>query len=122
MAIQLEHELPSGVIANYWNISRLNLNFTDLSAVITMSLYADEEKRRNNKEYLLLRDFYISDITPYMFIEVNNIVDIAGVAYNLVKTDPFFQEAIDILEEGQELLIIPVNAPEMGGTSPVEDV
>lgn len=52
MALQLEHELPTGVKANYWRILQINMDFQNKHAAITVGLYKDKKAREADKQVL----------------------------------------------------------------------
>jgi len=75
MAIKLEKELASGVVADYWRIDEINYR----ESLVVVCLYFDKSKT------------YVTKIR--LSLEIDKINDSLGDLYNKIKLLPEFLEA-----------------------------
>lgn len=87
MAIQSEHELPTGVKGNYWKILQINMDFLNAHAAVTLGLYKDKRAREENKQVLetLVFDWYGEDF-PFDLEKLSEPkVNPVTIAYDKIK-------------------------------------
>ncbi len=87
MAIQLEHELPTGVKANYWKILQINMDFQNNHATITVGLYKDKKAREADKQVLEVFTFdWYGDDFPFDLKKLSAAkANPITIAYNKIK-------------------------------------
>ena len=107
MALELQIELPSGVVANYWRLGRLVADRVSNKMEARLDLYLNKETRDSGRKSVLSKTVY-GTINP-LGVDTNYIEE----AYIKIKTpvydtDPETEEqiqvnpfvnAIDVLEE-----------------------
>ena len=87
MALQLEHEVPSGVRGDYWKILQISMDFLNEHAVVTIGLYKNKTAREANKQALETFTFdwygedYPFDLEQLSAAKSNPIT----IAYNKIK-------------------------------------
>lgn len=104
-------ETKYGVNANYWHISETNIFWKTMRANIIIDGYLDRGARLSKKRILDQKSFNI-DISSLMQIPITNAMEMASAIYQLVKYYiQEFEDAINIIEEGQKEIDISTYLP-----------
>jgi len=105
MALNIDMNTQFGITASYWRVSQTNVDWTTMRVHIEVTGYASEVTRRAESSPLssVAIDIDISGLAT-MPLNINSIMDIGSIVYSLVKTDPRFADATDVLESGQVVI------------------
>ena len=104
MALQIKLKTDNGVILSYHHIAAINIELNQRVTVIVES-YIDEEGRQYDKDYMngkIVGDpIFPYTSMEYIGIEWKDIGDLLNGnllenAYNWLKTQPTYAEAIDV--------------------------
>jgi len=87
MALQLEHELATGVKANYWKIVRIDIDFQNKYTGVTVGLYKDKAARDTDKQVLETFTFeWYGDDFPFDLEKLSKPnVNPVTIAYDKIK-------------------------------------
>ena len=88
MALELKKELPSGIIASYWKITKISIDYKKNETAIRLGLWVNNETRINNLSEV---DYKIINIPHYNTMSS----DMRDWGYTILKESPEFKEAID---------------------------
>lgn len=86
MALELNTELDTGAVADYWRITHREDDFVNGTTKVVVSLYIDEASRRANK--------YRVDFKTITFAEGSAPETLSGL-YTELKKLPVFKNAVD---------------------------
>lgn len=103
MALRKETLTKYGITGEYWRVAQTNIDWTDMHVHIDILLYIDQDVRIAGNDPVDVMSFDV-DMTPYIGLEVGAAYNIAAIVYGIIKTIPFFQDAEDVLETGQQML------------------
>ncbi len=96
MGLQLSKELSNGVVADYWRIVSVQMDFVAQRAQVMMALYLNEGARKAGKISLLnMPIMWIGADIPFS-IDSMNKANPVEIAYNAVKATPEFLKAKDV--------------------------
>jgi len=95
MALILEKELNTGIIGNYWKVTSFKFNILEGRCICKLSLYKDEDTRRNNKESITTEILRWQDKeTLFGLSSSENITNPFILMYNKIK-EPIYKDKID---------------------------
>ena len=97
MALQKSIELPSGVVAEYWKINKINFNYVGDFLEINLAGYVSQQTRDDNKIPASIKSFsvegqeYINNFSVFTDDPRTN-------AYNYIKNIPNgeFANSVDV--------------------------
>lgn len=96
MALQLDKELESGVVGNYWKILAVSFDVLARNSFITLALYKDQAARQAGKQYLKLVTYtWNGDDYPFESAAMDAESPLV-LAYAKLKNLPDFQGALDV--------------------------
>lgn len=106
MALKLPKQTRDGATAEYWRLAP-HAHFDILSKTLhcPMSLYISEETRRADKRPVSIPNVEGFDQIPSTELSGDDAVaalasgDPRGAIYEKIKADPFFKDAVDVLED-----------------------
>jgi len=97
MALQLEHELLSGVTGNYWKVDRITIDRYKKEIDVYLSLYLDAAARAADKKYIINREYKWLD--EEFFLESEDLTEtnyIEAIYTKIKAEDDFFATATDV--------------------------
>ena len=96
MAFQLNKELSTGVIANYWRLAFVEVDCSDDPNVrVHLCLFLNKQTRLSGKDSLFRTIIEV----PLADIDSKYSYDFRACIYNYLRKRPEYIDAIDILEE-----------------------
>lgn len=107
MAFQLERELESGVVGNYWRIKSALVDCDGNPTVaVYMTLYIDKDARDTGKSPILTQPVVLSLLDVDMFYSY----DFRACLYKALKEKAEWSSALDIFDDpNKKPLVTPVN-------------
>lgn len=91
MAIELQTTLPTGVVANYWRIKRIEVDYSETAiARVEIALYANKDARDAGCEPLRCDIHSLGEIADAS--EVGD--DFRGIFYDAIVALPEFDGAV----------------------------
>ena len=94
MALQLNKELPSGVIANYYKACEPKIDSSSKGGTCVVKLYLNFAARNANKKELVNKVYVIPE-GVFSSLNLAN-TDARSLVYTYLKTLPEFTGAIDV--------------------------
>ena len=105
MALRKEKLTKYGIAGEYWRVAQTNIDWTTMNTHIDVLLYVDQNVRALGNEPVDSMSFDVN-ITNYIGLEIGAAYNIAAIVYGILKTFPYFSDAEDVIESGQQLLKI----------------
>lgn len=101
MALLLPKETRFGVTASYWKIEDIFLDFLMMKVTVHIVLFLDEDSRRGGSDPIENESFSIDlkDCPDVSF--AGSSLEMARFAYEVVKQQPRWSGATDVMEAGQ---------------------
>lgn len=93
MALQLDKVLDTGVQVSYLRISKIIIDRKLQEITFSVDAFLDQTSRQDGKMAVIDYYYTLSDPTSYNII---NNTDIVSNLYNILKTLPDFEGALDV--------------------------
>ncbi len=96
MALQLLKTLPSGHTADYWRVSKIDIDANRTKADITLELYKDHAARlvEGTRPIKTQMESFSGEAFPYPVEEVD--MNVYELAYEAIKSLDEFDGALDV--------------------------
>lgn len=100
MAIRSAKTLNTGVVGDYWKVIQSNYNWLSGTLHIAAALYLDEASRKAGCNPIDVQTWDV-EIPEVKFSGLTEPTQIIALAYDIIKEQPEFEGATDLLIKGQ---------------------
>lgn len=110
MAIRSAKTLNTGVVGDYWKVIQSNYNWLDSTLHIAAALYLDEASREAGCNPIDVQTWDV-EIPEVKFSGLTEPTQIIALSYDIIKEQPEFVGATDLLIKGQVPVVFEKFAP-----------